>query len=230
LGAEPLNTHIEKPTLQVAVDVPSLETAVKIARVVSEAGARFIEAGTPLIKNEGAARVLRKFREQLPRARIVADFKTMDAGALEAEIAFKNGGDVLCVLGVADNATIRSAVEVADAYGKAVLVDLMKVPNPVKRAVEVEKLGASIVCLHVGLDVQKTGETVASKLELVRKVSEAVSIPVAVAGGIRLDRVKALVASGAKLLVVGSAIVKSRNPAGETASFLQAIEEAWQQL
>ena len=74
-----------KPILQVALDLLNAERAITIAKDAVKGGADWLEAGTPLIKSEGME-IIRKLREQFPGKTIVADMKTMDAGATEVEM------------------------------------------------------------------------------------------------------------------------------------------------
>jgi 3-hexulose-6-phosphate synthase len=73
--------------LQVAIDLLSTEDALalvaKIAPYID-----IIELGTPLIKQEGLA-VVTAMKQAHPDKLVFADLKTMDAGELEADIAFK---------------------------------------------------------------------------------------------------------------------------------------------
>jgi len=59
-----------------------------------------IEAGTPLIKQEGL-RIISILKECFPEKLILADMKTMDAGGLEAKLAYDAGADLVTVLAVA---------------------------------------------------------------------------------------------------------------------------------
>jgi len=62
----------------------------------------------------------------------------------------------MTVLGAMDDATISLAVSKARELGLLVQVDLINVPDPVSRARKVSELGADIIGLHVGLDVQRS--------------------------------------------------------------------------
>jgi len=81
--------------------------------------------------------------------------KTMDTGSLECKIALESGANIVTVLGVAPNETIEAVVERARELKGYVMVDLINVRDIVKRAEEVESLGADMVCLHLGIDQQK---------------------------------------------------------------------------
>ncbi|HRU12130.1 MAG TPA: orotidine 5'-phosphate decarboxylase, partial [Methanomassiliicoccales archaeon] len=129
-----------KPVLQVALDLMHLKRALEIARESLEGGADWIEAGTPLIKSEGAE-CLRALKREFPGRTLVADMKTMDVGAFEVEIAAKAGADIVTVLGLSDDGTISESVLTARQYGAAVMLDLINVPDKVARARRAEELG-----------------------------------------------------------------------------------------
>ena len=86
--------------LQVAIDLLTTEAALELAGQVAEY-VDIIELGTPLIKAEGLP-VITAIKNAHPDKIVFADLKTMDAGELEADIAFKAGADLVTVLGAAD--------------------------------------------------------------------------------------------------------------------------------
>lgn len=194
------------PTLQVALDLMQLNRAVAIAHEAVEGGADWIEAGTPLIKSEGAEAV-RTLRREFPGRKIIADTKTMDTGSFEVEIMAKAGADIVTVLGLADDATIEEAVMAGRKYGAEIMVDLINVPDRAKRAKEVEKLGVAIVCMHMGIDTQMRGEE--PPIEVLRRIVSETSIPVAVAGGITAENAGLYAEAGASDVIVGGAITKT---------------------
>ena len=191
--------------LQVALDMLELDRAIEIGRESLEGGADWLEAGTPLIKSEGMHAV-RTLRDTFPDVKIVADMKTMDTGAIELEMAAKSGASVVSILAVADNATIKEAIESAHKYGVALMVDIINTEDPVSRAKELQDLGADYVCVHVGIDQQMQGMDTLSILE---KVAGAVSIPLAVAGGMDATSVSDAVNFGADIIIVGGNITRS---------------------
>lgn len=197
--------------IQVALDLTDKREALKIAEKVSKEDV-WLEAGTPLIKSLGVS-VIKELKLSNPNRTIVADMKTIDAGSVEAELAFSNNADVVTVLGLADNATIEEVVGKAEVYGGRVMVDLMGVKDVVRRSLEVEKLGIDIVCLHVGVDVQrKLGVDVKSLANYVRRVKNSTRCDVAVAGGINDKTAKTYVDAGADILIVGKYITRSPDP------------------
>ncbi|MCQ5376079.1 MAG: orotidine 5'-phosphate decarboxylase [Methanomassiliicoccales archaeon] len=210
-----------KPVLQVALDMMHLKRAIEIGKEAVEGGADWIEAGTPLIKSEGAD-CLRALKREFPDRVLVADMKTMDVGGFEVEIAAKAGADIVTVMGLSDDGTISEAILTGRKYGTKIMVDLMNVEDKVKRAKEVETLGASYVCLHVGIDEQMRGGK--SPLEVVKAVSEVTNVPVAVAGGITSETAASFVRAGASIIIVGGGIIKAEDVKTAARRIKEAIE------
>ena len=207
--------------LQVALDMENLKRAVQIANEAVKGGADWVEAGTPLIKSEGMNAV-RELRRAFPKKVIVADMKTVDVGRFETEMAAKSGADVICVLGTADDGTIKESVKAGRQYGIKIMVDLFGVSDKVKRAKEVEKIGVDYVCVHTSIDEQMRGKIVFDSL---KNISRAVSIPVAVAGGINSENVLSALKSGADIVIVGGAITKEKNVTNAARRIKKAIKE-----
>ena len=190
--------------MQVALDMLELDRAIEIGRESLEGGADWLEAGTPLIKSEGMS-AIRTLRDTFHATKIVADMKTMDTGALEVEMAAKSGASVVSILAVADNATINEAIESAHKYGVALMVDIINSEDPVKRAKELQELGADYVCVHVGIDQQMQGM---DTLNLLEQVAAAVNVPLAVAGGVDAESAADAVNLGADIIIVGGSITR----------------------
>ena len=208
-----------KPVLQVALDLLNAERAIAIAHDTVKGGADWLEAGTPLIKSEGMD-IIRQLREQFPRNILVADMKTMDTGALETEMAAKAGADIICILAASDDSTIVDAVKSARKYGVKIMIDLIGVPDPPKRARELEKLGANYLCIHVGIDEQMHGKNPRTVLSsLVRRTT----LPIAVAGGLNSETVDEMIRIGASIIIVGGAITKAKNVTEATKTIKKAI-------
>ena len=208
------------PVLQVALDFLELERALKVAAEAAAGGADWIEAGTPLIKSAGLDAV-RALRRGFPDRVIVADMKTMDAGRIEVEAAAKSGASVVGVLSRASDATISESVQAARNYGTTIVVDLINETDAVERAKQVEALGADYVDVHSPIDVQMRG---ADPFDELRRVAEAVSIPVGVAGGIHSENAAQAVAAGASIVIVGGAITKSADAKAAAETIKRAMQ------
>jgi len=214
---------MDKPILQVALDLLELKRAVEIARDAIEGGVDWIEIGTPLIKSEGMD-AIRTIKKEFKDHKIVADMKTIDTGALEVEMAAKSGADIVIILALSDNSTIAEAIRAGRKFGCEIMVDLINCPDPVARAKELEGLGIDYINVHVGIDVQMLGY---DPLEILKKVVEEVDVPIAVAGGLDAERASACVSLGANIVIVGSNIVKSKDVMRSALKIRKAIDEAY---
>lgn len=206
------------PILQVALDLLQGDRAIQIAREAAAGGADWIEAGTPLIKSEGME-IVRKLKKEFPGKKIVADLKTMDVGAVEADMAARSGADIVVIMGVSHDATIEDAIKAAAKYGAEVMIDLMATQDPVKRCEEVATLGAHYVCIHIGVDAQMGGGANLDLSEIIKKMP----LTVAVAGGITAETAASVVTSGASILIVGGAITKSADAEEATKAIKKAM-------
>jgi 3-hexulose-6-phosphate synthase/6-phospho-3-hexuloisomerase len=209
-----------KPKLQVALDFVDLARALKLAEEAVDGGADWLEAGTPLIKSVGLDCV-RELRKKFPDHTIVADMKTMDVGRIEVESAAKSGADIVAVLGLASNSTIAECIQAGEHYGAKIMVDLLEVPDFLKRAAEIEQMGADYLGLHTSIDEQMKGKIC---FEKVSRVTQEVNIPVAVAGGINSENAWKAVEAGAAVVIVGGAITKSENAQKATQEIKKAID------
>jgi 3-hexulose-6-phosphate synthase/6-phospho-3-hexuloisomerase len=208
--------------LQVALDVLSIEDALTIAEEAVAGGANWLEAGTPLIKNHGMP-ALKKLRSSFPKTTVVADLKTMDTGDIEVEMAAKNGADVVVVLGLAQDMTIKRAINSANAHNIKIMADLIGVVDKLKRSKELEELGVDFVLVHTPVDIQKVLlKKVETSLTDLKKLIENLKIPVAAAGGITLESAPLLKEAGVSIFVVGSALTKAKDVTG-TAERLSKI-------
>lgn len=195
--------------LQLALDT-DLKKGLKIAKKVSK-HVDMIEMGTPLVKQEGAE-VVKKFKKF--KKPIVSDFKTMDTGFLEAEIAFRAGANITTVLGVADIDTVKGAIKAARKYKKETLVDLINVKNK-NKIKEIIDLKPDHVCIHTGIDMQNKGMKPFEDLKKLKKIlknSNNRKTKVAVAGGIKLENINQVIKHSPDVVIIGGAITKADNP------------------
>jgi 3-hexulose-6-phosphate synthase len=169
------------------------------------------EIGTLLIYREGVQAV-RELRTVFPQMTLLADLKIMDAGDEEASIAFDAGADLVTVLGVTNDATVRGVVAAAQRAGKQIMVDMMQVTDPVARGRDLLNLGCDYLCIHTAHDMQRAGHSPLDLLAHLRH--ELPNALLAVAGGISLNTIDAIAAYQPAVIVVGSAITCATDPAG----------------
>lgn len=207
---------LTKPSLQLALDqsLPVGSTVLESVHPYIDT----IEVGTPLIFQEGI-KAVQVLREGYPKHQILADLKIMDAGELEAEIAFNAGADIVTIIALASDETIQGAVKSARAKQKRVMADMIQVPNLVERAEQLFQLGVDTVCVHTAYDLQSSVATPYKDLQLLRNAFPEAGL--AIAGGVALEKLDAILPFKPNTVVVGGAICNAVDPV-ETA---QAIQE-----
>ena len=196
--------------LQIAIDIANTETVLSIADAVHDV-IDILEVGTPVIMKEGLAPVYR-VKQKYPNLCVLADTKIVDDGAMECEDACKAHADIVTVLAMADNATIKEVVETAHKFKKKVLADLICVNDIKKRAKELIALGVDYIGVHTGVDMQQQGRTPLHDLE---ELSAAVPhTQTAVAGGIKLSTIEAYVRLQPEILIAGGALYMQKDIRG----------------
>jgi 3-hexulose-6-phosphate synthase/6-phospho-3-hexuloisomerase len=207
--------------LQVALDFLELSRALKAAREAWKGGATWIEAGTPLIKSEGLNSI-RALRKEFPKAYLIADLKTLDAGRAEFEAAAKAGASCATVCSTGSDSTILECIEAGRNYGIDVAVDLLGVHGEAQVALarKCEQWGAHHVGLHLPIDDQMRGGDPTVEL---KKLRPKVKIKIAVAGGVNSENAAAVVKHGADIVIVGGSITKSADAEKATRTLLKAM-------
>jgi 3-hexulose-6-phosphate synthase len=204
--------------LQFAMDTLTTEAALELAAAAAP-HVDILELGTPLIKAAGLGAIT-AIKAAHPDKIVFADLKTMDAGELEADIAFAAGADLVTVLGVAGDSTIVGAVKAAKKHNKGIVVDLIGVADKATRAREVVALGAEFVEMHAGLDEQaEEGFTFSTLLDDGKTSGVAFSV----AGGINASSIAAVQRSGATVAVAGGAIYGAPDVGAAAAELRAAI-------
>ena len=206
--------------LQLAIDLLNKEDAAELANKVKDY-VDIVEIGTPIVINEGLPAV-QHLNDNIDSVKVLADLKIMDAADYEVSQAVKFGADIVTILGVAEDASIKAAVDEAHKHGKQLLVDMIAVQDLEKRAKDLDDLGADYIAVHTGYDLQAEGQ---SPLESLRKVKSVISnSKVAVAGGIKPDTIKDIVAEDPDLIIVGGGIANADDPVEAAKQCRAAIE------
>lgn len=188
--------------LQAALDTLTLDECLDLLKETN-GSVQIAEVGTPFVIKEGM-RPVRAIKKAFPNIEVLADTKIMDAGEFEADACFEAGADIVTVLGVSNDATIAGVVRSAKKYGRKVMVDMIEVQDLAKRTAEIDQMGVDYICVHTAFDVQATGKDPLDDLKVVNQVIK--NAKSAVAGGVKLATIDAIVNEGAEIIVVGGAI------------------------
>ena len=195
--------------LQVALDTLSIEQAISLLEKTGDL-IDIAEVGTPFIMEYGMEAV-RRIRERFPKLTILADTKIADGARIETASAIRAGADIVTVLAVSEDATIKDCIDEAHKNGVMVLVDMIAVKDLEERGRQIDEMGADFICVHNGYDTQNTVESPLD--ELIRIRNTVKNAKVAVAGGIKLSTLPEIVREKPDLVIVGGAITGNSDPA-----------------
>jgi 3-hexulose-6-phosphate synthase len=212
--------------LQLALDQVSLDQGLEVVSEIQDL-IDIVEIGTPFIIKEGLAAVA-AMKKRFAGLAVVADLKIVDGGAYESRIAFEAGADIVTVLALAHEVTLRESVREARKQGGSIMVDLLgigDIPGGIARA---EAIGAEYLCIHTASDLGAAGRETLCGLE--KAVAAVRSGRIAVAGGITLESVEQILRLPPQLrpeiLIVGGAIMKQADRRGAALGFRQRIDQA----
>ena len=194
--------------LQLALDSSNSREAKRILEKVSDL-VDIVEVGTPLLMKEGV-KVVTEIKHTYPQFEVLADLKIMDAGDIEAKIGFEAGADIVTVLGVAHDVTIRRAVNQARALGKQVMIDLIAVGDIQTRVDQIEVIAPDYYCVHTAFDLQGHNMHPLREIQLVQSALKQVKM--AVAGGIRPGILPDIIAYCPAVVIVGGFITNHPEP------------------
>lgn len=170
----------------------------------------FIEVGTPLIIEKGLLTV-RELRPRYPHLKILADLKIMDGGFYEANAAFEAGADIVTALAVAEDATLKGAIEAAHKHGGEIMVDMIAHPDLPKRIGEIDAMGADYICLHTAKDTQGSGGDFASFMREMKGFVKNAKL--ALAGGINPKNIGDYTSMVPEVIIIGEGITAADDPA-----------------
>lgn len=193
--------------LQIAIDTATCGNIMDIVDQVADV-VDIVEIGTPMVINEGQYAV-RMVKEKYPHLTVLSDTKIADGGEIECQYAVNAGADIVTVLAVSDDATIRAVADTAHKAGRKAMADLISVMDIQKRAKELQILGVDYIAVHTGVDAQAQGRTPYRDLnELVKAVPSQLC---AVAGGVKLSTVESYAALRPEIIISGSALTSAKD-------------------
>ncbi|MCM3270284.1 3-hexulose-6-phosphate synthase [Paenibacillus elgii] len=208
--------------LQLALDLVDIPGAKQVVAEVAE-HIDIVEIGTPVVINEGL-RAVKEIKEAFPTLRVLADLKIMDAGGYEVMKASEAGADIITVLGVSDDSTIRGAVEEARKQNKKIMVDMINVKDIEGRAKEIDALGVDYICVHSGYDHQAAGKNSFEELMAIKRVVKQAKT--AIAGGIKLNTLPEVIKANPDLVIVGGGITGQEDKKATAAEMKRLVRQA----
>ena len=196
--------------LQVAIDRAEDICVIGQMRGVAD----IIEIGTPLLKRFGIGAIATA-REICPETPVLADTKTVDGGALEAEMAFGAGARLMTVLSAASRATHASVGRVAARFGALVVADTIieSGKSELLPADAAFPENFAYIGLHSPTDARLAGDQSRAHIDAVAAIRRR-GFRVALAGGLGPRTLDAVLEVEPEIVIVGSAITGADDPRG----------------
>ena len=220
----PQRLPIRPPVIQIAIDLFTIDDALRMAEIGAKAGVDWLEAGTPLIVRRGAD-AIGAIARAFPDLPVLADYKTMDSGGRNVHLTAEQGGRVMTVCAGACDETISSAVAASKETGVLVIVDTIGVRDQVARAMEAERLGADSVYLHYGAD-QRRADATRDSTQWARDVGAAVRVPLG-AGTFGIEDGVRAAQLGADIIVIGHPLISGPDPLGALKDYCEQVRAAY---
>jgi len=211
-------------TVQISLDVSTIDEALRLAEIAAHAGIDWLEAGTGLLFLNGIE-VIRALRRHFPDHPIVADMKVADGGYYFGRMVAEAGATHLDVLAAAHPATLEGAVRAAEEFGLTILGDLMLSPDPVAAALRLQQLGVHYAMVHLGAEHRRQNPELTA-LDDLDAVLQAVSIPVQVVGGLSVEQAVEAARRGARSIVLGGPLVPGDWGPGLETTLREVVERA----
>ncbi len=167
-----------------------------------------IEAGTPLIKQEGISAIPRirnlwqqRLSDTTIKPYIVADLKTIDRGATEARMAASAGASAAIAMGHAPVETLNSFIAECYAAGIDPMIDMMNVEYSLTVLRKLKKPPA-VVILHRGVDEEEFNREKQIPYHEIQRIKGNYNIMISIAGGDTAREVRRAIFNGADIAVV----------------------------
>lgn len=207
--------------LQLALDLVNIPEAKELVKEV-EAHIDIVEIGTPVVINEGL-RAVKEIKAAFPHLKVLADLKVMDAAGYEVMKASEAGADIITILAVAEDESIKGAVAEARKQNKRILVDMIGVKDIEARAKELDAFGVDYICVHTGYDLQAVGKNSFEDLNTIKRVVKQAKV--AVAGGIKLATLPEVIQAQPDLVIVGGGITGAEDKQAVAAEMQRLLRQ-----
>lgn len=202
----------DRRAVQVALDLPDLDHAVRVAKAAAAAGVELIEVGDPLIKHAGL-RAIAQVKREVPGATVVAEMMSADWGRDQVVMAAEAGADVVLLIGPATAASVVAAVTASRRLGVPILLDIPRSHGTQAWIRDMERVGVDGFSITTNIDLGVAGRHPLDNAAAVRGWTR---LPVAVSGGFSPTDHTITSSRDWDILIVGRSIVEAVAP--ETAA------------
>lgn len=208
-GSDDALQEERKMKLQAAIDVTTLNEALTLMEEIHPY-VDIIEIGSFLGLIEGF-RAVREMKKKYPDKLVLSDAKIVDGGYPISSFAYDSGADIVTTIALTNNDTLLGVVKAAHERGKYAMVDMINVPDLMKRVREVDEMGFDYILLHTP---HEDGINNTAPIDAVRECRKIVKrAMIGISGGITVDYMKGIAAASPDWVVVGGALYNAEYPA-----------------
>ncbi len=215
---------IRPPVIQLAIDLFTIDEALRLAEIGVKAGVDWLEAGTPLIVRAGAS-AIGALAKHFPEHVVLADYKAMDSGGRHVQLTAEQGGHVMTVCAGACDETVASAVAASKETGILVVADTIGVRDQAGRSRQVEQIGVDSLYLHYGAD-QRRADASRDSTQWLPDVQRVAKVPIGV-GTFGIEDGVAAARMGAAIVAIGHPLISGSDPQGALRDYCRAVREAY---
>ncbi|MEO7236450.1 MAG: orotidine 5'-phosphate decarboxylase / HUMPS family protein [Lapillicoccus sp.] len=200
---------MNRPLVQVAIDVTHPDTARRLVDDALAAGADWLEIGKPFIEFngiKGAASLIARHPDQY----WLLDLMVIAGPRRYLQAAADIGARNVTITALAPWVTVVEAVELSHELGVDATIDLFNVGDVRATATAVAALDPAYLMVHFGVD-QKRASPAGSPIADLASVVSSTTIPVSYAT-YDLTEARAAAAAGASVLVQGEPLLSADDP------------------
>ncbi|MFW9906028.1 MAG: orotidine 5'-phosphate decarboxylase / HUMPS family protein [Candidatus Thorarchaeota archaeon] len=218
---------VTPPYLQLAVDLPDLNSVQSLFNKLDYpiSPQLILEIGSPLIKNEKLVDTVQVFKEFAPNTYLVADFKTLTSGRLEAEIAAKTGVDGAVISAIAPFKEINDFFHACRKNEIDSWLDALETPHDKLWAIlRLQESPTGVIIRSdptESIDHQRVSWMVMTQIKKTKLTSRILT---GAAGNLTLETAPEVRRYGADIVIIGKAIHQAADPQREISRFLFSIK------
>lgn len=211
------------PYLLIMLDIPDLERMKSVASQIPKSDRIIFAVGSPLIKKYGA-KAINELRSEIKDAFVVADFKTIDIGKVEVDLAFEETADGVTASGLAPVEFLDDFIYETRKLGIYAIVDMSGVENAVGKLQSLKE-PPEVVLVSQGTADAKKGSQVWGQIQAIKSAIKDKKLLVGVTGRISPEGGREAMNAGADLIVIGRFITQSRDIERSVREFIEATPE-----
>lgn len=205
--------------VQIALDVATVDDAIRLAQIAAAGGADMIEIGDPIIKRFGMPAVS-KIRAMVPGMPTVVEFASSDWVDEQIDLAADVGADIVVVMGLDHPSRIERAVRAARSRRVGLILAMPTHVDPAVWCSMVETAGVDGVSLIRNID---SADSVQQTTARIREVAAITDVPLVISGGFGPHNISEVIDDKWGVVIVGGAFNNSPDPASVLTKIRQAL-------